>query len=218
MKKSLDYIEKGLKRFYQRIILNTSLSVEEISFYRIFLGVFTLIFQPSFSWLENIPQGFYRPNILTTAYLFKDFPANPYFQITNILIVVLILFIIFGIKSRISCLALFFILIINNSFAYSFGKIDHSIFTPLIFLYFAFTNAGTKYAFLKDRKIKTQDIATAVFAIFLVFAFFTAGFEKALKWIDFDLSTSGVSSWFYSGYFTLDRNRLLANYFFYSPA
>jgi hypothetical protein len=39
---------------------------------------------------------------------------------------------------------------------------------------------------------------------------FSAGFAKALRWINFDLSTSGFLSWFYSGYYTLDRKLLLA--------
>jgi len=39
---------------------------------------------------------------------------------------------------------------------------------------------------------------------------FTAGFDKALHWINFDLSTSGFLSWFYGGYYTLDRKLLLA--------
>jgi hypothetical protein len=39
---------------------------------------------------------------------------------------------------------------------------------------------------------------------------FTAGFDKALHWINFDLSTGGFLSWFYSGYYILDRKLLLA--------
>ena len=38
----------------------------------------------------------------------------------------------------------------------------------------------------------------------------TAGFGKALNWIDLNLTTSGFLSWFYSGYFNHGRDRLLA--------
>ena len=35
----------------------------------------------------------------------------------------------------------------------------------------------------------------ALMALLVAFGFFSAGLPKALKWIDFDLSTSGVRSW-----------------------
>jgi hypothetical protein len=59
-----------------------------------------------------------------------------------------------------------------------------------------------------DPKIAERALATA--GLFIAFGMFTAGLEKALHWINFDFSTSGFLSWFYPGYFTLDRKLLLA--------
>ncbi len=218
MKRFLNLIEEILYGFYSRIIRHTSLPVIEISFYRIFLGLFFLLFRQSYSWLGEVPPGFYKPNILTPAKLFEGLPPAIYFEIVDISIIVLLLLVILGIKARIAFLLLFLITIINNAFMYSFGKIDHSIFSALIFLLFFFTNSGTKFALVPDKKIKIQNIAIAIFALCLVFAFFTAGYEKALNWLDLDLSTSGVLSWFYGGFFNLDRKDLLAEYFFLVPA
>ena len=50
----------------------------------------------------------------------------------------------------------------------------------------------------------------AILAVILSFGMFTAGFEKALYWVDFDLETGGFLRWFYSGFFTHGRDYLLA--------
>lgn len=61
---------------------------------------------------------------------------------------------------------------------------------------------------------KTQTASThlSMLGILIAFGFLTAGYGKALNWIDFDLSTSGVLSWLYNSYFTLGRDELLAPY------
>jgi hypothetical protein len=88
----------------------------------------------------------------------------------------------------------------------------------LIFLLLAFTNSGVKYALIPDKKTVFHNVSIAVFALCLVFAFFTAGYEKAFVWLDFDLSTSGINYWFYGGYFTQFRTRFLADYFLQVPS
>ena len=76
----------------------------------------------------------------------------------------------------------------------------------------AFIDLGVPYALVPDRRInpKVTARALATAGVLIAFGMFTAGFDKALHWINFDLSTGGFLSWFYSGYYTLDRNLLLA--------
>ncbi len=217
MKKFIDWIEEKLAHFYTRISLNTQIPDKALSFYRIVIGIFFLKYIPSYNWLAGVPSGFFRPHVLTPAKLFNSLPPSWYFQVIDYIIILLLFLLIFGIKTRIAAILLFFLIVVNNSFFFSFGKIDHNIMTALIFLYLGFTNAGTKYALNPDKKISTQKIATAIFGISMVFAFFTAGYEKALRWVDFDLSTSGFLSWFYSTYFTLGRDELLADIVFNFP-
>jgi hypothetical protein len=50
-----------------------------------------------------------------------------------------------------------------------------------------------------------------LFAVLLGFGMFSAGLNKAFVWIDFDLSTSGVLSWFYPNRLTFEREFLLAS-------
>ncbi|WP_299228852.1 hypothetical protein [uncultured Psychroserpens sp.] len=149
--------------------------------------------------------------------LFNELPNDNFFIITDYLILGLISLIILGVKTRVSFILLATLLIINNAFAYGFGKIDHT-FLFILFLYLcAFLNLGTRRAILKDEPNKNCDWYVTIYSLLIVFAFFTAGYEKLINWFDFNFGTSGILSWFYSGYFNLGRNKLLAPYFFNIP-
>ena len=218
MKAFLNWIEQQLSIVYARIFNNTSISIEALGFYRIFFGLYVLFFhRPSYLWMIEVPPGFYRPKPLTITSFLKGWPPPIYFEITEVLIIVLLILVVLGIKSRISLILLFLIILINNSFLYSFGKIDHHIIFNLLFLTLAFTNAGTIYALITDKKIKFQSFTLGVFALCIVFAFFTAGLQKAYHWIDFDLNTSGLLRWFYDSYFDSGNRSYLAPYFFDTP-
>jgi hypothetical protein len=218
MKTFLIWIEQKLKLVYNRIFENISIPPEALGFYRIFLGFFVLFFhRPSYQWMVNVPPGFYRPKPLTITSFLNGWPPPLYFEMTEVIIIILLVLIIIGVKARVSMIILFSIILINNSLMYSFGKIDHHIIFNLLFLTLAFTNSGTVNAFLPDRKVNFQSITLGVYAMCIVFAFFTAGIQKAYHWIDFDLSTSGVLRWFYDSYFDSGNKRYLAPYFFDTP-
>jgi hypothetical protein len=70
-----------------------------------------------------------------------------------------------------------------------------------------FTNWGVGYALIPDKEVakKQQRRVLAILAVILCFGMFTAGFEKARHWIDFDLTKGGFIDWFYSGFFSTDR-------------
>lgn len=57
----------------------------------------------------------------------------------------------------------------------------------------------TAPGFEQERHKGTAD--SSFLGILIAFGFLTAGWAKAFSWIDFDLTTSGFLSWFYSGYF-----------------
>jgi hypothetical protein len=167
--------------------------------------------------LIDVPPGFYRPKPLTITSFLKGWPPPVYFELTEIIIIVLLILVVLGIRSRISLILLFIIILINNSFPYSFGKIDHHFIFNLLFLVLALTNSGSVFALIPDKKIKFQSVTLGVFALSIVFAFFTAGLQKAYHWIDFDLKTSGVLRWFYDSYFDSGNRGYLAPHFFDTP-
>jgi predicted DCC family thiol-disulfide oxidoreductase YuxK len=53
----------------------------------------------------------------------------------------------------------------------------------------------------------------SLLALLLGFAFFSSGLPKLRAWADFDLTTQGARSWLVSGWYDLDRTKLLAPYF-----
>jgi uncharacterized membrane protein YphA (DoxX/SURF4 family) len=218
MKELLDYVENFLKNFYHRILTNTFVSTDELAISRILVGFyFLLIDRPSYSWINEVPSSFFDPPILSLANLFSGFPPAIYFIITDYLIIVLLVFIIIGLYSRYSFFIIFILLIVNNSFAYSFGKIDHAILGTLLFLFFGFTNAGSRFSIKKDKVLICQNLAIIIFSLSIVFGYFTAGYQKFNNWIDFDLNTSGILSWFYPSYFEIISNDSIAKYMFLIP-
>ena len=115
-------------------------------------------------------------------------------------------------------LAFLLVYIAGNSFQYSFGKIDHGgVMLMATLLCFSFSNWGTQNALVPDKPGPFHVHSSALLGIVLSFGMFTAGFEKLLSWVDFDLGTNGFLSWFYSGYFSLGRQALLADTVFYMP-
>jgi hypothetical protein len=123
-----------------------------------------------------------------------------------------VVLIIIGVKTRICTVVFCLLTFILTNFVYSFGKIDHDALVWAVALCLAFTDWGVPYALLPDRRInpKVAARALATAGLLIAFAMFTAGFDKALHWINFNLSTSGFLAWFYPGYYTIDRKLLLA--------
>jgi hypothetical protein len=108
---------------------------------------------------------------------------------------------------------------LSENFLYSFGKINHSTLVWAVALCLAFTNWGVSYALVSDRHVnpKTATRALATARVLVAFGMLTAGFDKALHWINFDFSTGGFLGWFYGGYYILDRKLLLAPMVFRVP-
>jgi hypothetical protein len=213
MKKPLSSIEVFLEKVFKRISSNTGISELHLGCYRIFFStIFLVYFRPSYSWLGDVPQGFFLPKVLSISNLFSGFPSSLYFLLTDYLIIGLLVLTIIGVYARLAFFLLFFISIINNGFAYSLGKIDHYILVSLVFLVFAVTNSSTNFALRPDTKSRLHSFALAVFGIAIVFGYFTAGLQKAYHWIDFNTNTSGTLRWIYDIYFTSETKPLFADF------
>lgn len=214
MKKFLDWIELKLQYLWCRVEKTAGNDSQSLSIIRIFYGLFILIFlKLDFAWIGNIPQGFFSPRFLSFSVFFQGFPNYLTMRAIEVILVVLGLCILLGIKSRWA--GIFFVItyVIANSFHFSFGKINHgSIMFTTFVLGLSLTNWGTSNAVVRDRQIsqKIQTRVLAILAVVLCFGMFTAGWEKAINWLDFDLKTGGFMSWFYQGYFTQGRDEFLA--------
>jgi len=213
MTKSLTFVERILTICWQRLEDTCSNDARSLGLFRIFWGIFVLLFVAPYSaWVGQVPQSFYNPPVLSVAFLFAGFPPYWLMLAGDLVRIWLVVLITIGVKTRVCTIVLCLLTFISTNFAYSFGKIGHDILLWAVALCLAFTDWGVTYALVPDRRInpKVAARALATAGVLIAFAMFTAGFDKALHWINFDLSTSGFLNWFYSGYYTLDRKLLLA--------
>jgi hypothetical protein len=209
----MSFVERSLTICWQRLEDTCSNDARSLGLFRIFWGMYILLFVAPYSaFVGQVPQSFYNPPVLSLAFLFAGFPPYWLMLAGDLVRIWLVVLITIGIKTRLCTIVLCLLTFILTNFVYSFGKIDHDGLVWAVALCLAFTDWGVPYALLPDRRInpKAAARALATAGILIAFGMFTAGFDKALHWINFDLSTGGFLSWFYSGYYTLDRNLLLA--------
>ncbi len=213
MKKSLIFVERTLRIYWQRIEDTCSNDACSLGLFRIFWGAYILLFYAPYSaWVGQVPQSFYKPPVLSPAFLLAGFPPYWLMLTMDLVRIWLVVLITIGIKTRICTIILCLLTFISFNFVYSFGMIVHDILVWVVALCLAFTNWGVPYALIPDRRMnpKVAARASATAGVLIAFGMFTAGFDKALHWINFDLSTSGFLCWFYRPYYTLGRTFLLA--------
>nr|WP_299170281.1 hypothetical protein [uncultured Allomuricauda sp.] len=221
MSKLLTYIDNCLGLVFDRVSYSCHIETNGLAIFRIFYGISLLLyFIPSWRWIGKMPQGFFQPPILSIAGISNGFPPPYFFSCLDLLIIIFVVFITIGFYTRWSFLMAFLISCIGFSYAFSFGKIDHTktlfIFSLLVL---GFTNIGTQYALRKDKPLpdRYQKWALNTLGIIIVFGFFTAGLAKLVRWIDFDLTTNGFLSWFFPKYYMYNRQELFANLVFSIP-
>ncbi|MEO1402614.1 MAG: hypothetical protein AAFV72_15400 [Cyanobacteria bacterium J06635_1] len=118
--------------------------------------------------------------------------------------------------TRASTIGLLVLLLLGNNFQFSLGKIDHTILYLCVLLVMCFQHWGAFFSVdalqRRPRPSRQPDEPAnlSLLGLFIAFGFFTAGFGKALSWVDFDLSTSGFLSWLYRGYYNFGADQLLA--------
>lgn len=220
MKKIYHYAEQLNNIFWKRVTQSTLIKESSLGIFRWIFGIFLLLFfVPQFSWIAQVPNAFFNPPYLSLANLLTQFPGDLFFKILTLLIITSLVCLTIGIKARLSSSIFLFCWFIGNNFQYSFGKIDHEIMMLALLLCMIFSNWGRHYALIADKPLSrnSSQQALALFSVLLAFGFFTAGLAKALNWVDFDFSTNGFLSWFYSGYYNLNRTLLLAPTILYLP-
>lgn len=202
MKESLRYLNKLNYKFWSRISISTSADTKSLSVFRIIAGLFLLcITFSNYIWIAEVPQALFEPPVISIVSLFSRIPGTSFFVILNGLILLFALCITLGIKTRIATFAYLITYMIAANFQYSFSKIDHgsTLYLALIFC-MGFSNWGHYLAVIPD-KINSDEFnkrALSLLGLLICFAFFTAGFEKAFRWLNFNMNSSGSAAWYYS--------------------
>ncbi|RCH56660.1 hypothetical protein DJ568_02015 [Mucilaginibacter hurinus] len=215
MKKSSLSISKINDYFWSRVLRSTESNSQSLSVFRIIAGVFLLIiYTNNYAWIGEMPNAFFMPPILSPANLLTHgFPPKEFFWIMDFALILTALCITLGVKARVATIIHVLISVICINYASSFGKIGHNIFLYLLLGCMSFSGWGTRLAIYPDKEDKYHLPAKSlsILSILLCFGFFSAGCEKALNWINFDLTTSGTAKWFYNSYFNFERTYFLAS-------
>lgn len=178
---------------------------------RISFAFYLLFFQfRSLAWVGGYPDIFYVPPP-SLARLFSAFPPAWFFEIINGLAVLFLVGILLGYRTRIASIGFALVLLVYNHFAYSFGKIDHSILLVLFPLVMAFSNWGAAWSVdaRRGRGGEVQGWPLTLMAILTGFALFTSGFYKLqFDWLN--TATQVTQSKIISGVYAWERDQLLA--------
>ena len=220
MKKFFDWIEAKLEFLWRKAEDASENDDQSLSTLRILYGLFIILFAtPNYSWIGKVPQSLFLPPFFSLGNLFNSFPSYPWLLTIDIVLIICTICLLLGIKARYAGILFSLCYIIGSSFKFSFGKIDHLIMFPVFILGLSFTNWGVDYALIPDQKVskQVQRRILAILAVLLCFGMFTAGAEKAIRWIDLDLETGGFLAWFFQGFFSLEKKYLLAPFVLLVP-
>ncbi len=219
MKKLYTWINSLNELFWTRVVRSTVLGAESLSAFRVVFSFFLLITHTPFNWIASAPRALFNPPVLSLANLFDGFPGRAFFVALDATSLLSLACLAIGIRARTATIVYLLAAIVGQSFQYSFGKIDHPIMLYALLGCMAFSGWGQHLAVLPDKKAKSDSTirSLSLLSVLLCFAMFTAGFEKAMNWVDFDLNTNGFISWFRLGYYVYDRQFLLAHLVNYFP-
>ena len=217
----LSSIESKLAQLRERLEGSSNVDSLCLPSFRIFLA-FTLLFlgPPDYAWISSAPEGFFSPPLLSLANFASGFPPSFVFTSAEWISTGCLICILLGIKTRWAASLYVGATIFATSFLYSFGKIDHLFLVHLSVLILSQTRWSTRLALVPDRPVSESRSRTALslLAITIAFGMFTAGLSKAVHWVDFDLSQSGIFSWWQSGFYSVGRTELLASSILLFPA
>jgi uncharacterized membrane protein YphA (DoxX/SURF4 family) len=213
MKKFTSSINGLVSVFWYKVEKSCSNDARSLSVYRIIWALFvSALSMPYLSWVGNAPQGLFNPPLISFAAFFQGFPPKWIFTVADVVLVISVVFIGLGIKARLCALVASAVYLLAAAFIYSFGKIDHEILFWAALVCLSQTNWSTHYAVVRDKPLSKQrsNRAMAVAGVLIGFGMFSAGFEKMIRWIDFDTSTSGFLHWFSTRYYSDGGQFLLA--------
>lgn len=215
MKTYYTWIDNLNTLFWRRVVSSTTIDVKSICAFRIVLGLTILIlYIPSFTWIAEVPRVLFNPPVLSIANAFSDLPGRAFFLTLDYLLLLSLSCLTLGIKTRVSTIIFAILCITGLSFNYSFGKIDHG-YTLFYFtlLCLSFSGWGTHLALYPDKVTKYDSTikSLSLLAVIIAFGMFTAGFSKALHWIDFDVTWNGFLRWYLDSFYGSGRSLYLAS-------
>jgi hypothetical protein len=202
-------------RFSRWIFESYRPTAEGLALFRIFAAMMILFFlMPDATYytdLAKFPDDFFSPPP-GPMMLVGVFPPAWFFYTIHTLLVVSLIGVLLGYKTRISSLMSTLFMLILLGFIFSIGKVNHMMLLILLPAVMAFSNWGGAYsidAHYLRRKTQAEGWPLVLLALFIGFMMFTAGFAKILGgWLHFD--TFATQGHLLNQYFVRGRTELLS--------
>ena len=114
--------------------------------FRIFFACFLIVFYlPINTGVSTLPHSFFAPPLSLAAF-FPGFPPFWFFRGIDYFLELGAFCLLFGCQTRYASLLMAALIIINNSFAYSTGKINGDILVPATLFCLAWSDWGRRYS------------------------------------------------------------------------
>ncbi len=204
-------------RFENWIFNSYSPTAGGLALYRIFAGLFFLIFlfpdYDLYSTLAHLPSAFYTPPP-GPMMLFDNFPPEIFLRFVHGLLMVSWVGVLVGYKTKWSSILAGLCMLILQGFMFSLGKINHEILLAASPIIMAYSNWGTAFSVdstLGEKEESVEGWPLVLLALFLGFMMFTAGFPKILGgWLD--PSTQATRGHLFNQFFVRERQEFLAEF------
>jgi hypothetical protein len=154
--------------------------VQSLGLYRILFALFALGYTlPDYLWISGFSDSFFNPPLGITPF-FTGFPSLLFFQGLNILLITCAVFILFGHWTVTASILFSAGIFIGNSWAYSFGKINHDLLLMLtpVLMSIAGWGAANSMDARQGKDTKTRPWALSLMALIVALAMFTAAYAK----------------------------------------
>lgn len=198
---------------WERVCRASSLTNDEIRCSALLIPlIYLIIMWSNFTWLSSMPDALFDPPAYSPGILASGFPSYIVLAILESVLALSIAFLALGKRPLFFGSVFCAVLVTLCNFEYSFGKIDHEILPIITVFCVAVAMASIQGTQPKLVKRLFPVRAETLLALAITFGMFTAGFEKSMNWIDFDMSESGFLKWFYGGYLNKGRTHMLAEW------
>jgi hypothetical protein len=214
-------LSRHLDAYIEHLVASYPATERGLSLFRILfaLPIVFLSFSPKSLWVAGYPDVFWAPPQPLSFFdctgtiqfgLICGFPPFPVLLFLEAGVALTSVFILFGYRTFYSSIFFSAFYMLNNAFIYSTGKIDHDIIFVITPAILSFSGWGNHFSLDskqgKEVKSSFPSYSLLFLALTIAAGFLGAGYPKAVSWIDFDLSTSGVRSWGIGQYFGVEGN------------
>lgn len=168
-------------------------NAHDLGRFRVVYALVALSLMPNFAWVSGFPFTFFQapPGPFQLVW---GIPGVWFFTALQALLVIGLIFVLFGLFTRTMSIAVAVLFTIGFGFAYSFGKIDHSFLVVLVPLMLGWAGWGNAVSIDSLRAANhrasppsVKNYPIRLLAVLIGFAFLTATLPKVLaNWLSFE--------------------------------